>query len=306
MIGRRQSGWPFWGRLASALATLCFVVQTAAGLASPPSNLNLGWSSLALGNTNRTDTCAAMKAWFIALAKERHMAIQVEVNIFDSTQGLEVALKQGNLDFVVLATEEFATIIKTTPLSCLFCSQTRGRFTEQYVLLVNRDRKIQELKELRGESLVMFDHPRSSLAKPWLEVELRRQRLPGSKQFFGKISQARKPDLAILSVFFNQAGAAVVTQRDFEIASELNPQMAKRLCVLARSSDLVPILGVLRGGSAPDVENICRDQASRVEDTQAGRQFLNLFQADRVVEVHRSDLVETLALLGEFKRIRHD
>jgi len=186
----------------------------------------------------------------------------------------------------------------------VFASLINGRSTEQYVLLVNKDQPFQDLKDLKGASLVILDHPRAALAPLWLDVELLHHRLPVAARLFAKVTLAPKPALAILAVFFKQAGAALVTRASFDLANELNPQLARNLRVLALSPELVPTVGAFRANAVHGAVELYRREALRINETQGGKLFLNLFQTDGVVELKEADLAGTRALVAEYARLR--
>jgi phosphonate transport system substrate-binding protein len=306
--GRRGSGPPF---LAAFLALLPAPsrgwAQGTPGAEAPQQGIvRLAFSARTLEEANRADVAAAMKAWGVAMAREKRLALEVDVRIYDSVPAMEDALRRERLDMVNVVTEEFAALEKAVPLSNLVVSEIGGRITEQYLLLVHNDSQPEDWKDLRGQSLVVLDTPRASLAIPWLEVELHRHRLPGSARFFADVRQAPKPALAILPVFFRQAGAALVTRSGFETASELNPQLARELKVLARSPEVIPMVGAFRASALSGAAELYRQETLGVGASRAGRQFLNLFQADAVREIRNADLAPTLALLGEYGKINHE
>jgi phosphonate transport system substrate-binding protein len=308
--GGRPSLAAFQATLGRALrlTALGFAAMTAPAQATARGDLavRLGFTARTLADANHADVTAAMKAWLLTLARERHLEIQPEVQVFDAVADMENALRQERLDWFNATTDEFLVLDRSVPLSNLFASKVNGRITEQYVLLVHKDRPVADLKDLRGETLVLLDHPRAALAPMWLEVELQRRRLPASSRFLGRITLARKPAMAILPVFFKQAVAALVTRSGFETAAELNPQLAKNLRVLLTSPEVVPYVGGFRSSAVGGAVELYRREALNIGDSQGGRMFLNLFQSDGVTAIRRTDLAGTMALLAEFARGRHE
>jgi ABC-type phosphate/phosphonate transport system substrate-binding protein len=169
---------------------------------------------------------------------------------------------------------------------------------------VNKDRSFKDLRDLRGETIVILDAVRTSLAPLWLDTELMRSRLPVSAHYFGKISLVKKPNLAILPVFFKQAGVALVSRNSFQMAGELNPQLVKELRVLATSPDVIPSIGAFRANAVSGAVDLYRREALRLGDSPGGKLVLNLFQTDGVVEINESDLAGTRALLAEHARLK--
>jgi len=294
---------PAWGRWLRAV--LLPVLCSVAVLAQPAPNtvVRIGFSTRSLANANRTDVMAAMKAWLLTLTKERNLSLQADPQVFDSVTDMERAIRFERIDVFSAPTDEFVLLEKVGPVAKLFASSINGKLTEQYVVLVSRDHPAQELKDLRGESLVVLDHPRTSLALIWLDTELLRRKLPTGAKFFAKTTHVTKPNLAILPVFFKQMGAALVTRAGFETAAELNPQLAKSLRVLLTAPELIPSVGAFRANAVTGAVETYRREALRLRETQGGRLVLNLFQTDGVVEIKDSDLAATRALLDEHARL---
>jgi ABC-type phosphate/phosphonate transport system substrate-binding protein len=257
-----------------------------------------------MGAVNRTDVKAALKVWLMSVTRERNLIVDPYPVVMDSVREMVEALQQKQVDMITAATDEFLEIEKTVPLENLFATQVGGKVSERYVLLVHGDHGPSQLKDLIGQSLIILDNPREALAPMWLDMELLHNHLPISTRLFGKITHTSKLNLAILPVFFNQATAALVDERGFETACQLNPQMAKGIRTLAISPELVPSLTAYRSdGSAVVVQNY-KKEAVRLGETPSGKLILNLFQIDGIVEVKPPDLAPTRAFLHDYQRLK--
>jgi ABC-type phosphate/phosphonate transport system substrate-binding protein len=264
----------------------------------------MGISARDMGNTNRADVTAALKAWILAVTRERHIPVNPYFEVYDSVGDMANALRREQIDVVIVPTDEFILLEQTVPLSKAFASQVHGKITEEYVLLVHKDRPLKELKDLRGETLMLLDHPRNGLAPLWLDTELLRSKLPVSARFFGKVTRVSKLNLAILPVFFKQAGAALVSRSNFEMAGELNPQLSKLLIPLMASPALIPSMNAYRANASSLLVGNYQREALRLGETPSGRLILNLFQTDGVVEIKGSELDGTRAFLAEYARLK--
>jgi hypothetical protein len=297
--------------LAASLLPILLRGLVCVGLLGAPADaqpagtsvVHVGFTSRSLASANRADVTAAMKAWLQIVARERKLALVVEPEIFDSVGDMGDALHHERLEVFSATTEEFVVLEKSTPVAKIFASIVGGKIQEQYVLLVRRDRTIRDLRDLRGETLILLEGPRTSLAPLWLDTELLRGKLPVRARFFAKITIVKKPNLAILPVFFRQAGAALVSRTNFEIAGELNPQLTKDVRVLVASPEVIPALGGFRANAVSGAVDLYRREALRIGESPGGKLVLNLFQTDGVAEIKESDLVGTRALLAEYARL---
>ena len=287
---------------------LLWSLVAAVGLAQTEPQLSgivhVGFSAHSLVDANRTDVTAAMKAWLLIAAKERHLAIQFVPVILETVPEMENALRREQIDTISATTDEYVVLEKAVPLTKVFVGKIAGRITEQYVLLVHQDQQVKELKELRGATILVMDHPRTALAPYWLDLELLHRKLPLAARFFGTITHVKKPSLAILPVFFKQATIALVTRASFDTAMELNPQLAKSLRVLAVSPEVIPMVGAFRANAVSGAVDFYRREALKLHESQGGKLVLNLWETDGLVEIQESDLTGTRALLAEWARLR--
>jgi len=307
-MARRPGGVSGWARagMILALAAAALLSGARACAQAPGSariSLTIGFSSRVMGRSNRTDLTAAMKAWLLTVAKDRKINVDPHVEIFDSLEEVTQALRQRKVDVISIGMDDFVALEKLFPLAGVFANRVRNKVTDQYVLLVRRDQGLKELADLRGQSIIVLDHYHALLAPLWLDTELLRRRLPVSARFFGKVTYVAKPSLAILPLFFKQAGAVLMNQNAFETAGELNPQIAKDIAVLKASPELVSSVGAYRADATSESATFYQREALKLGETAGGRLILNLFQTDSIVEFKESDLRETRALLAEHARL---
>ena len=287
-------------------ALLCaLLVATAAAQAPPPARFRvaIGLSARVLGRSNRADAVAALNAWLLAAFKERKVQADPGVEIFDSLDDIVQAMRQERIDLATVGMDDFIVLERKVPLGGLFSNLVKNKVSEQFVLLVRRDRGFKGLADLRGQSIVMLENNRALLAPLWLDTELLRRHLPLSARHFAKVTFVAKPSLAVMPVFFRQADAALMNQARFETASELNPQLGRDLAPLLVSPEYISSIGAYRADATAASANFYRQEAPRLSETPGGKLVLNLFQNDGVVEIREADLMETRALLAEHARL---
>jgi phosphonate transport system substrate-binding protein len=245
-------------------------------------------SSRMFSNVNENDAKASIKAWALALTRERHVPMSAEPVIFSGMDDLKHSLRSGSIDGAAVTTEEFLSLEPELQGTNLFMASTGGRFTEEYLLLVRADSGISDLRGLHGCHVIFFDNARASLAPLWLDVILSEQGLGTAVEHLGQITQAQKLAKVVLPVFFHQQDACLVTRRGFETMCELNPQIRAQIRVLATSPELVPTMGFLRRGYDSPLRNTLLAALRGVEKSASGTQVLTLFQIDQFQEAPAS------------------
>jgi ABC-type phosphate/phosphonate transport system substrate-binding protein len=246
--------------------------------------IRFAFSSSMFTDVNENDAKASVKAWGLALARERGVPMSTEPILLSGTARLEQALRTAAIDGAAVTTAEYLSLPSELQGTNLFLSSIGGKFTEEYLLLVHTGSSLSNLAGLQGHTVILFDNPRASLAPLWLDLILSQQGLGLATDYFGQISKAHKLAQVVLPVFFHQRDACVVTRRGFDTMCELNPQVRVQLRVLATSPALVPALGFIRRGYNSPLRKTLFSALQGLENSPAGTQVLTLFQSDQLHE----------------------
>jgi hypothetical protein len=207
------------------------------------------------------------------------------------------------LDLATMSTEEFFILSEQARTAHVFFGNSKGGVGEEYVLLVQDANPTPALAPalaaLRGARLEIYHHHAATLGADWLDVLLIRERLPELHRHFGKVTHRNKLSSAVLPVFFGAADACVVTRRGFETMVELNPQLGKRLKVLATSPRLVGSLFCFNADFASELKERVLRALAELHESPAGHQILTIFQTDALQEYPDYDFSAERALLRE-------
>jgi len=293
-------------KLAALVLPLCMGFSSAGRAANSegPRTFHIAMSASIFTGVNENDARAAMKAWAIGVIKQRKLDLGIEVLVYRNLSELTSALRSQQLDaFTISVAEYFSLESKIGPCT-LFGAQYGPSIGETYVLLAHEGGAIQKLSDLRGRTLVLQGDVRGCLAIPWLdELGMQAAGRPLS-QFCRKVDSSPKPGQVVLPVFFRQADACVVTQKVFATMSELNPQIGKSLRVLASSREFIPVILCVRHTLDPKRMEMVLDALRHLHESPEGRQSLNNFGTERMIELQPSDLNSTRMLFWNVRGSR--
>ena len=262
----------------------------------------LGFSSATFSDVNENDAKAGIKVWAQMLFKERGLPVDPEPMIFKDAEAIAQALREKRVDAITLNTDEYWRLGGELRADPFVGGLNDGRITEEYVLLVHQDSKLDRLADLRGRSLNLFQNSRMCLAPAWLDTLLVQSGFPRATEFF-RVTRANKLSKVVLPVFFRQTEACVVTRRGFKMMSELNPQVGQRLKVLAVSPELVPTGFCFRHDYRDPIKETIIGELARIKDSPAGAQVLTLFQSGSLEAHPLSCLESAFALLETHQRL---
>ncbi|NTW37091.1 MAG: phosphate/phosphite/phosphonate ABC transporter substrate-binding protein [Syntrophobacteraceae bacterium] len=260
-------------------------------------------ASSMIAEVNENDAKAALKLWARVIVADRGIPVDPETRILNGTEAITNAMRSKLFDALGLSTAEYWTLGEEVLTAPLVLAVNEGRITEEYVLLVHRESGIQRIGDLRGRSLLFFQNPRTGLAPAWLDVLLVKSGFVGTAEFFGRVTQTNKIAQSVLPVFFRKSDACVVTRRGFRTMSELNPQLAQQLKVVASSPEFVPSLFCFRKDYEGPSKDKILEEMHKIDETPAGQQVLTIFQCEKL-EVHPiSCLKSAFELLNDHRRL---
>lgn len=271
-----------------------------AGDAAP---FRIAFSSRMFADINENDARAAVKAWSLAVATERNLPVDPSATI-GPVGILSNLLAAGQVDAIGLPVDEFLTLNKTLAFQPLFVGVQGDSTMDEYLLLVRNESITRTVVDLRAKSLLIFEHPRTCLAIPWLDALLARDGFQRTEQFFNPVMRKTKLSAAALPVFFGTADACLVTRYGFDTLVELNPQVGKRLRILAHSPKLVPTVLAVRARYESPIRGQVLAAMRDLHQTAGGQQVLTVFQISRLEEHPPACLENAAALVDEYARLQ--
>lgn len=294
-------------RLAcAALALACATSRTLAtpdpSAASPLPPLRIAFSQRMFMEVNENDARAAMFVWANTLGRERNIPVELAPAFLAGATIIAAALRNRTIDAITLPVDEYWAIRNEVALGPFIVGTVNGRVSEEYVVVVRKDRGFSSIGQLRGRTLAIYDNPRTCLSRPWLETLLMEDVSVKLPDFFGTVTSGTKLARVVLPVFFGQIDAALITREGLRVMSELNPQVGQQLQILAASAAMVPVVFCFRRDiDSPWLARLL-SSISTIHETPAGRQTLTLFQSERLVECTAAEFASACELLDRHQQ----
>lgn len=263
----------------------------------PKRQFRVAFSSRMFVEVNENDVRAALKIWIQTVAREQGIPVDDDLVIFNSLQEFAESGGLEGLEGVALTMPEFPTLSRYLQCDRFALGVTKGQYTEEYLLLVHTNSAITSLAQLKGTTLRETRSPRLSMADIWLDLLLADRGLPRIRTMFSKLEHDSRADKVVLSVFFRQAEACLVTRSSFDMMCELNPQLRERLRILEASPPLVPAGFAFRTQGSMEFQNHLITATRSFNYSPSGRQMLMLTHSDTIEEFPVSCADDTLAML---------
>lgn len=225
----------------------------------------------------------------------------VSIMVYDGLPDIEKGVKNGNLDMIILLPIDYIHLRNKVNIEPLLISVHSENLMEDLVLLVNKEQKITKLLQLKNRNIIMDLGDMSGMVKIWADVILFREGLKSSGEFYGSIKNVSKASKAVLPVYFKQVDACIVTGKAFRTMVELNPDIGRKMQVLAKSKGMPSNIVCLRRNyrDADFRENLVQIAMS-IHEEEEGKQILTLFRQKRLVRFESDYLKYTQELLNEY------
>ncbi|MCC6234705.1 MAG: PhnD/SsuA/transferrin family substrate-binding protein [Verrucomicrobiales bacterium] len=320
MKGRRTTNWTSPGcssvavspcgfdeisyRWAAIALLLLGVIQVGlapvgAADAAAPIRFRVGFAKSSLGDIPNNDLMAALGVWTTTLLQEIPFPVETSVTIQSDPKALRDLYGAQQIDGVSLGAEEFLAL-KARP-DFVYAIQRNGSLRSRYLLLARKDSSV-TLEDALGNKSIQFHRASATcLVSVWIESLRAGQTTAGRFRGRDGLEEIQGMSKAILRVFFKQAELCVATEGAFVVASEMNPQIATALKVLARSPELIPSAFFLHEAIRPDLRTAIEKRIVELDLNTRGKQVLTVFQGDRMVKVPLAEWQPTLDLVREWK-----
>jgi hypothetical protein len=117
----------------------------------------------------------------------------------------------------------------------------------------------------------------------------------------------KKESKAVIDTFFNKQDLAFVRTRVWELSKEMNPQIGKTMQTIKETEKKFFRLFSLMSKTVPqkDIKNFF-DAIQRLDQTQGGKQLMQMFKFDRMHRITTKDLEPIKAFHREYQEMFKD
>ncbi len=177
-----------------------------------------------------------------------------------------------------------------------------GQIFNDYILLTEEN--IKNLAELKGSKIGIVSKSNYSIPNMWLSYLLNINNLPIPNKYFSEIKESDKESQLILSVFFQQLNACIVTKNSFNLMTELNPQVGNKLKILAVSPDLIQTVTAFpKNFKNEEHRKLIINAAEQLNSYPGGKQLLTLMNTDQVISFRKEYTDNVNTLIKNYKEI---
>ncbi len=296
---------PILARAWTVVAILAFT--TLAGHSEQPPRgarvIRYALTPAIIESANPSDVLAATQLWAGDLGRLVGEWDEAQASLIEGAAAAVLSMSAGTADVLAISTMEYLSVEHTLQAEPSLVYVFRDSAEHEYVLVAGRT--ITTVRDLAGQRVAVVSGTRQlGLPDVWLDVLALEAGLPPKDQAF-QVRQAQKASQAILSVFFHQTDAAVVTRSAFESAVALNPQIGREVVVVAKSPELLPGLVCLRRSLDPGVRRRWVNEGTHLHENPRLRQTLMMLRVTRLAAWDPRYLETARALLQRWDELKH-
>lgn len=231
------------------------------------------------------------------IKKSRNLNYYFQVETPNTLNEIEKAAGD-DFDCIILTIDEYLALKSKLPLEPFSTNVTNGKIGFIYHLIVNNSDGINDISQLKNETINVLSRDNQHAPLSWLDKLLNEKKLGTYKKFFKDIFVDYKATNVLLPVFFKKAKACIVTDVALNLMLELNPSIKNNIKILNTSDYIILGLNCLNK-KKKDTESykILAEIILDLHQNEYGRQLLHLFNVDKLVPFKDEYLQNYLKLI---------
>lgn len=258
--------------------------------------LNIGYD---LGITTVVSKKDMKVATDILLTKIlENLDVQPNFEYYDSPLKIQKDIDTSKLDYITVTPLRVVNYLDLDSLEKAF-GQGSNNMKEYNLILISRSElNIDNDKELADKKILM--NTKNELHTLYIDYIFLKN--IGNQK--AKLHYSRSYQRSILDLFFKKADIAIVTQKSYDIAIELNPQIAKKVSIFKKTNISDAQLGFFRKGLDEKIKKSMRNATNNINSTVKGKQLLSLYKTEKIVETDLNLLKPIRELVSKYNKLK--
>ena len=265
----------------------------------------IGFMQGLFSSVNINDAQAGVRIWISKIVKNNSLfdKYNVNVKIYDDINQVLSQKSRDNLSTLSLTTPDYIIYGSKLGLEPVLVPSIDDEAGSEYYLLVNKNKNYNNLEDLKNTVIGLTSEESHKASVLWLDVTLAKNHLPQKEKFFNKIEYSEKESKLILNLFFGQTDACLVSNHDFRLMKELNPQIGNKLKIIATSPEYLWGLVCFTKSFDDAEKNIFSSSALKFQNLTSGKQLFSLLKMDKLIPFRKEYLETYKTLLKEYNNL---
>ena len=258
------------------------------------SDIKIGYSVESMSDINKKDLKISMVLWIQEIISQtQYTATYID---YDNSVSMGKDFNSGDLDLVIDFGINFIKNYETDKLIDGFRGGMKNGHQENIIIVLNESSSLENFVKLKKPIVALQGI--EEIFKIYATVDL----INKKKSF--TFLETKKRRGALLKLFFNKADAAIVTEKTFNFAKELNPQIGKKLKVVSVSNVKAGAYGYFHKSFDAYKREAMINIALNLDKSVRGQQLLSLFKIDVVKKSRVIELTNIKKLYEEYIKLK--
>jgi ABC-type phosphate/phosphonate transport system substrate-binding protein len=204
--------------------------------------------------------------------------------IYDDINEVVNDINTNELDYIVTSGLDFVMYFDLNKLIDGFMQGYEDGSKEVFIIIVLENSTMKNVSDLYKKKISVQKN--DLITKLYVENKI----LEKYKKLDVNFELYPTKQRALLKLFFGKVDAAIITNKSFELISELNPQIGKKVRVLEVTNIEAKNFGFFNKSLNEESRTLINKQVKSLHETTRGKQILNIFKTDSIVESKLVDL----------------
>ncbi len=256
-------------------------------------------------DVNYNDAKAALKVYIDELQKKLLNGYKMKPVMYDNVEDLLKNYSKENLADITLTPLDFLKYKSRLSLYPVLVASGYNSPFENYLILIRKDSDIKNIKDLADKKFGMIQTGENSVPLMWLNVELNNKH-SYKKNFFKRVILGKSESKLILSLFFNQIDACLVSKTSFETMIELNPQIKNQTRILCTSPGyLTEVSSFTKKFNESKFSTDLFNTLLKLDDYSAGKQLFALSKTAKIIPYKEEYMYNIKKLIHDYSKIKN-
>ncbi len=272
--------WLWVNREGKVMKKAILLLLLIFGFCKADSEVNkFGVLSEGLSYIHNKDAKIAIKVWLNELASEDYDK-ELVLDFYDNKEQVLSDFISGELEYLTLNTMHYLeNRSKLNPyIRDLYVFLATKDDYISYVLVTKNSNNIKSIKNLKNKTI--GKHKSEYMDLLYIDHALLQNRLPTHQKYFSEVKEYDKNSRVLMKLFFNKIDACVIPEYTWDMMTEMNPQISKKLKVLDSSKKIfIPALSLISNKMNDKLYNVHKVNAKKLIKSPKGQQILTLLKS---------------------------
>ncbi len=247
-------------------------------------------SDQVLFGININDAKLALGTLLKKYVEHESIEYEVKVKLYDDLDKLAEDYQKYKFDIVsVLATEYFylKQKINIEPFLATVRSETSS---SRFLLITNDNDQLNNIDTFQGKDIEFYSNQKLdySVTYKLLEEFTQEKFEKPADEIFSRMVPFNNPHNSLLKVFFDEVDFCLIEDSQYELITELNPQLKSELKIVYSTDKIIPAIACKTEFTQD--EKFFSDKATNMHKTIYGKQLMGIYKVNKVYSITEKDI----------------